>query len=130
TVFGAIAGTFAVDSLRARNHDFFYRQAFFADNFEHLRRAEGIHVDEFCKLRHVTAIRSLMEDDIDVVYRGSDRIAIAQIRFDEFRLFVNPRWLPPPVGLGLEIIQPTHVPALPHENIDNVGPDKACGTSD
>ena len=73
----AFAGAFAINSLRARSHDFFDRQLFLPDYFEHLCGAERVHVHKFCHLGHVTAVRSLVKDDVDLIQRSRNRIAIA-----------------------------------------------------
>ena len=44
----------------------------------------------FRDLGHVSTVSSLMKDDVDLVERGTDRFALAQIAFSKFRSIVNP----------------------------------------
>ena len=113
-MFGTFAGAFAVNGLRACDDDFFYRQIVLADNFEHLRCPERIHVHKFGDFRHVTTIGSFVKDDVDLVQSGGDRVAISQIALDEFRAFINPVWLAALVRVRLEIIEHAHFPAFAH----------------
>ena len=43
-------------------------------------------MDVFRDLGHKSAVSSLVEDDVDVVERGADCFAIAQVAFNEFHL--------------------------------------------
>jgi hypothetical protein len=71
-----------------------------------------------------------MKNDVYVIERGCDCIAIAQITFDELRLFINSWWLSSPVRLRLEIIKRAHLPAFAHEEIDNVRTNQARSAGD
>ena len=126
----AIAGAFTVNSLRARDDYLLNRQLLLAYNFKHLRRAERIDVNKFRDLGHVTAVSGLMKYEINLVERGGDRVAIAQIALDEFRIFVNPRWLAATVRLRLQIVESAHLPPFAHEKIDGVRADQARAASD
>ena len=124
-MLGAFARALAVNGLRACDDNFFYRQILLADNLEHLRCSERINLNKFGDLRHVTAIRSLMKDNIDLVQGSSDGIAISQIAFDELRARVDPRRLAALVRVRLKIIEHAHFPALAHQQIGNVRADQA-----
>jgi hypothetical protein len=96
-----ITGAFAVNSLRACDDDFLNRQILLADYFKHLGSAERIHVHKFCHLWHVTAVGSLVKNDVDFVECGGNRLAIAQIAVNEFRFGVDPRRLSAAMGFWL-----------------------------
>jgi hypothetical protein len=44
----------------------------------------------FRDLGHVTAVGSLVKNDVDLVKRSADRFAVAQIALNKFRSIVNP----------------------------------------
>src|SRR5437763_1571230 len=67
SMFRTIARAFAVDSLRAGDHDFLNRQVFLADDLEYLGRAERIYMHKFRNLWHVTAVGSLVKNDVCLV---------------------------------------------------------------
>ena len=119
----AFARAFAVNSLRARNDDLFDREIFLANDFNHLCRAQRIHVHIFRDLRHVTAVGGLVKNNVDVVERSGNRIAVPHVALDEFGLGIYPCRLSAAVGLRLEIIQRANLPTLAHEKIDNVRAD-------
>src|SRR4029077_20210045 len=79
SMFRTVAGAFAVDSLRAGDDDFLNRQVFLAADFEHLGSAERIYMHKFRNLWHITAVGSLVKNDVYLVERGDDRVAITQI---------------------------------------------------
>ena len=85
---------------------------------------------KFRDLRHVTAVRGLVKNNVDPVERGSDRIAIPHVALDEFRLGIYPCRLSAAVRLRLEIIQRANRPAFAHEKIDNVRADQTRAASD
>jgi hypothetical protein len=87
-----------------------------------------VHI--FGNLRHVTAVRGLMENNVDSLERSSNRIAIPHVALDEFRFGIYPRRFSAAVRLRLEIIQSAHLPAFAHEKIDNVRADQTRGASD
>ena len=117
-MFRAIAGTLAVDSLRARDNDFFNRQISFADDFENLRSAEGINMHKFRNLWHVTAVGGLVKNGVYLVESSDNRVAIAQIALYEFRFLVDPIRLSATMGLWFQIIERSNLPASIHEKID------------
>src|SRR5881409_1918008 len=120
SMFRTIAGPFAVNSLRARNDNLLNRQGFLADHFEHLGSAERIHVHKFCDLWHVTAVGSLVEDDVDLVERGGNRVTITQITVNEFRLLVDPSRLSAAMSLWFQIIERPDLPAVIHQKAHDV----------
>src|SRR5438067_2736348 len=67
SMFRTIARAFAVDSLRAGDHDFLNRQVFLADDLEYLGRAERIYMHKFRNLWHVTAVGGLVKNDVCLV---------------------------------------------------------------
>ena len=75
---------------------------------------------KFDDLWHVTAIGSLVKDDVDLVQCSRNGFAIAQIAFDESRVRVNPRWLAAFVRIRLKIIEHAHFPALTQQQIRNM----------
>ncbi len=79
----------------------------------------------FSDLRHVPAVSRLVKDDVDLVERRCDCVAIAQVALEEFCLFVNPRRFTAAMRLRLKIIESAHPPALTHEKIDNVRANQA-----
>jgi hypothetical protein len=119
-VLRTLARAFAVNGLRAGNDDLFDREVFLANDFNHLGRAQRIHVHIFRDLRHVTAKGGLVKNNVDVVERSSNRITIPHVSPDEFGLGIYPCRLSAAVGLRLEIIQRANLPTLAHEKIDNV----------
>src|SRR5581483_2354148 len=123
------ARPFAVNGLRTGSDDFPDRQIVLPDYFEHLRGAERIYVHKFCDLGHVTAVRRLVKNDVDVFKRGRDDSAIAQIAVDEFGTLVDPGRLAAAMRLRLQIIQNARPPAYPHQQINHVRADQACSTS-
>ena len=130
SVLGTFARAFAVNGLRAGNDDLFNRKIFLPNHFKHLCRAERIHVHIFRDLRHVTAVRGLVKNNVDPIERSSNRIAIPHVALDEFRLGIYPCRLSAAVGLRLEIIQRANLPTFAHEKIDNVRADQTRGASD
>src|SRR5437016_14505607 len=108
----ALPSAFAVNGLRAGDDNFSNRQIFFANNFEHLRGAERIDMHVFGDLGHVAPVSSLMKDNVDLVERSRNRVAIAQIGINKFRLFVYPRRSSAAMRLRLKIIESAHLPAL------------------
>jgi len=121
----AFPGAFAVNGLRASGDNFSNRQIFLANNFEHLRGAERIDMHVFGDLGHVAAVGSLMKDDVDLVERSRNHVAIAQIGVNKFRLFVYPRRSSAAMRLRFKIIETAHFPALAHQQIGNMRADKA-----
>ena len=84
----------------------------------------------FRDLRHVTAVRGLVKNNVDPIERGSNRIAIPHVALDEFGLGIYPCRLSAAVRLRLEIIQRAHLPTFAHEKIDNMRADQTRGASD
>ena len=84
----------------------------------------------FRDLRHVTAVRGLVKNNVDPIERGSNRIAIPHVALDEFRLGIYPCRLSAAVRLRLEIIQRANLPTFAHEKIDNVRADQTRGAGD
>ena len=119
-MFRTLAGPLAVNSLGARNNDLPNRQGFLADHFKHLRSTKRIHMHKFCDLRHVTPVGSLVKNDIDLVERGGDRVAITQIAVNEFRLLVDPRWYSAAMSLWFQIVERPNLPAIVHEQIHHM----------
>ena len=119
-MFRTIARAFAVDSLRAGDHDFLNRQVFLADDLEHLGSAERIYMHKFRNLWHVTAVGSLVKNDVCLVERGDNRVAITQIAVSEFRLLVDPGRLSATVGLRFQVIERPNLPAFVHEKVDHM----------
>ena len=130
TVLRTNAGAFAVNRLRARDDYFLDRQFLFADHLEHLRCAQRINVNVFRDLRHVAAVGRLVKDDVDLVERGRDGFAIAQVALNEFRLLVNPRRFAATVRLRLQIVEHANFPAFSHQQIGNVRSDQAGSAGD
>ena len=93
-------------------------------------RGERIHMHEFRDLRHVTAVRGLVKNNVDPIERSSNRIAVPHVALNEFGLGIYPRRFSAAVGLRLEIIQRANLPTFAHEKIDNVRADKTRGASD
>ena len=77
----------------------------------------------FRNLGHVPAVSGLVKDDVDLIQRGGDRFAIADVAFDEFHFRVDPSRLAAAMRLWFEIIEHPNVPAFVHEQIGNVRPD-------
>src|ERR1041385_5946363 len=119
---------FAVNRLRAGDDNLFDRQIFFPNYFQHLSGAERVHVHELRHLRHVTAIRRLMEENVNLVERGPDGVAVAQIAAPEFGVFVQPGRLTMAMRLRLELVQSPDGPPFSHEEIDQVRSDQAGTT--
>src|SRR4029077_520880 len=84
----------------------------------------------FRDLRHITAVRGLVKNNVDLIERGSNRIAIPHVAQDEFRLGIYPCRLSAAVRLRLEIIQRAHLPAFAHKKIDNMRADQTRSASD
>jgi hypothetical protein len=61
-----------------------------------------------------------VKNDVYLVERGDDRVAITQITVNEFRLFVDPSWLSATVGLRFQVIERPNLPAFVHEKVDNM----------
>ena len=116
-------GAFAVNRLRTRDDDFLDRQILFANDFEHLRGAERIDVHVFRDLGHVTAVSRLVKDDVDLVERRRDRLAIAHVAFDKLRGGIDPRRFAAAMRVRLEIIQDANFPAFANEKIGQVRTD-------
>ena len=76
-------------------------------------------------LRHVTAVGRLVKDDVDLVERGSDSFAIAQIAFHEFDPLVNPSWPAAAVSLRFEIVEHANFPTFAHKQISDVRSNQA-----
>ena len=113
TVFRTCGRAFAVNGLRGRDDDFFYRQILFADDLQHLGGAEAVNANVFCDLRHVATVGSLVKHDVDVVQRGGDRLAIGNVAFNELDVLIDyPRRLAVAMRLRFEIIQNAHSPAV------------------
>ena len=71
-------------------------------------------------LGHVSAIGSLVKDDVDVIERGDYCFSITQVALDELRVFVYPCGFAAPVRILLKIVEHTHFPSFTDEQIDNV----------
>ncbi len=78
-------------------------------------------MDEFGDLRHVTTVGRLMEDDIDPIQRPFPIPPITDIAADEVDLRGDPGGFAMAVGLPLQAIQHTHVPALRQRRVHDVG---------
>jgi len=74
---------FAVDGLRRCDDDLLDRQFFVADDFEHLDGAEAVDVNVLCDFGHVTTVRGLMKDNVDVLQRGCYARAVLDISLNE-----------------------------------------------
>ena len=61
-----------------------------------------------------------MKNDIYLVERGGNRIAITQIAVNEFRLLVDPRWFSAAMSLWFQIIERPNLPAIIHEQIHDM----------
>ena len=85
---------------------------------------------KFRNLGHVTAVRGLVKNDVDLVECSSDRIPIPHVALDKFRLPIDPRWPSAAMRLRFKIIKRAYSPAFVHETVDNVRADQACATSD
>ena len=79
----------------------------------------------FDDLRHVSAVSCLVKDDVDLVERGRDGVAIAHVALDEFCLFIDPRRFTATMRVRLKIIERANLPAFAHEQINNVRADQA-----
>src|SRR6266480_4128979 len=71
-----------------------------------------------------------MKDDVDLIERGGDRCAVAQIALDKFGFFVDPSRLPAAMRLRFEIIKDANFPALMHEQIGHMRPNEPGAASD
>ena len=71
-----------------------------------------------------------MKDDVDVIERGGYCFPIAHVALDELRVFVCPCGFAAPVRILLKIVEHTHFPSFPDEQIDNVRPYQACAPCD
>src|SRR4029453_13789845 len=130
TVFGALARTLTVNRLRAGNDYFLDGQIFFPNEFEYLRRAERIHVHVFRHLRHVTAIRRLMKNYIDIPQDVLNGLTITQIAPYKLGILVDPRWFPSLVRIWFEVVEDSHPPAFVHEQIGDVRTDQTRSAGD
>jgi hypothetical protein len=73
---------------------------------------------KFCDLWHVAAVGSLVKNDLYLVERGGNGVAVAQIALNEFRVLVDPSRLSAAMSLRLQIIERPNLPAFIHEKID------------
>ncbi len=78
-------------------------------------------MDEFGDLRHVTTVGRLMEDDIDPIQGPFPIPPITDIAADESDRLWDPSRLAVAVGLPLQAIQHTHVPAPCQRRVHDVG---------
>src|SRR5438552_19120739 len=78
----------------------------------------------FRDLGHKSAVSSLVKDDVDVVERGADCFAIAQVAFNEFHLIRYPRRFSAAMRLRLKIIQDAYLPSFAHEQVCYVRTDQ------
>src|SRR5262245_25005480 len=124
------ACAFAVNGLRAGNDDLFDREIVLPNDFKHLCCAERIHMHILRNLRHVTAVRGLVKNNVDSIERSSNRIAIPYVALNEFRLGIYPCRLSATVRLRFEIIQGPHLPTLLHKSVYNMRADQARCASD
>src|SRR6266513_1083368 len=85
-------------------------------------------MDVFRDLGHESAVSSLVKDDVNVVERGANRFAVAQVAFNEFHLIRYPHRFSAAMRLWLKIIQHAHFPALTHQQIRNMRADQARAT--
>ena len=129
-MFRALACALAVNRLRARNDYLSYRKVFLANDFQHLRRSERIHVHVFGNFRHVTAICRLMKNYVDILQHILNGPAIAQVAPYEFGILIDPGRFPPLVGIRFQIVDNSHPPAFAHEQIGNMRTDQARSASD
>src|SRR2546423_1018222 len=65
-----------VDAGRAGHHVFFNRRFFLADALEFWGGAEGFYLQIFIIFGHLTAVGSLVKNDVCLVERGDNRVAI------------------------------------------------------
>src|ERR1051326_8021793 len=63
---------------------------FFSNHFEHLRCAKRIHMHKFRDLRHVSTVSRLVKNNVDLIERGRDCVALAQITLEKLGLLVYP----------------------------------------
>jgi hypothetical protein len=69
-----------------------------------------------------------VEDNVDLVERGRDGVAVAQIAAPEFGVFVKPGWLTTAMRLRLKIVQYPDGPTFSDEEIDQMLADQAGTT--
>ena len=119
-MFRALTRAFAVNRLRARHDNFFDREIFFTNDFEHLRGAKRIHLHVFRHLRHVAAVGRLMKNDVGARKRVLNRGTIAHIALHKFGVAVDPSRPAAFVGVRFEVIENPHAPAFAHKQIGNV----------
>src|SRR6266581_6981387 len=87
-------------------------------------------MDVFRDLGHKSAVSRLVKDDVDVVKRGADRFAIAQVAFNEFHLIRYPRRFSAAMRLRLKIIQDAYFPAFSHEQVGYMRTDQTSTACD
>jgi hypothetical protein len=88
------------------------RQVLLANDFQHLRGAEAVNAHVFRNLRHVTAVGRLVKDNVDAPQRGTHRLAIGYVAFDEFGVVSDPGRLSVAMRLRLEVVQDADAPAF------------------
>src|SRR6266513_6317680 len=87
-------------------------------------------MDVFRDLGHKSAVSSLVKDDVDVIQRGADCFAIAQVAFNEFHLIRYPRGFSAALRLRLKIIQDAYIPAFAHEQVGYMRTDQTSTACD
>ena len=128
-MFRALARALAVNRLRARNDYLSYRKVFLANDFQHLRRSERIHVHVFGNFRHVTAICRLMKNDINIAQHVFSCVAITEIALHKFCIAIDPGRLAALVRIRFQIVENSYAPALPHEQIRDMRTDQTGAPS-
>src|ERR1700694_4581913 len=124
-MFETFACSFAVNSLRTRYHDFLDRQIFFSNDFQHLRGAERVDVYVFRDLGHVTAVSSLMKDDVDLIECGCNCVTITNVSLDEICVLLDPSRLAALVRVRLKVVQHANFPTFAHEEVRYMRADEA-----
>ena len=71
-----------------------------------------------------------MEDDVDIAQRPRDDGAFAQIALHKLRFRIHPGRLAKLVRVRLEVIEDAHLPALAHQQIDDVRSDQSRAAGD
>jgi hypothetical protein len=69
-----------------------------------------------------------MKDNVDLVEGGCDRVAVTHIAFNKLNGRIDPRGFTATMRVWLEVIEHANFPALTHEKIGQMRPDKAGAT--
>ena len=99
-------------------------------SLQQLGRAEAVDVDVLRHLRHVAAVRRLVEDHVDTVEGREDGGAVADVADAELGAVRKPGGRAAAVGLRLQVVQDADRPALAEQQVHDVRADQAGAARD